>query len=213
MESKELLEKIRGKKLVPIRVEEEKHGLTFQGSLDELLDTAVALGERAIFVAFSLFNQEDLSYFPGRLSHETEEDPEPEIDLTTREPQLAKYREQFGKPCAFTVFFSHSGVRVSVSQQEEWYRKYLELRDATTSALELEYETKRAERAKKAQENLSQMTTEINTLADDAEFRALPNKDLMRQHILKKFPKASELPRRDLENLLSSLYANAKRKR
>jgi hypothetical protein len=184
----EILKEIAARQLVAVRIAVpplRQHD-SYEGSVVDLLDTAAALGIRAIFVSVLPLDEDDFL-------HESEDDDDPDddephsdepVDLVACEPSLRRFRKHIGEHALFSVWITIGDATVMLDLETEWYTEFATKREETVDRLRDERDEASDRRADARQEESKRSQRElvrrIEALVEKPEFAALPSKAAMR---------------------------------
>lgn len=218
--------------LLLIQTEElsdQRHDMTFVGTLAGYLEAIKVLGGRAIFVSTTGIDEEDFVYIPSQTRRVTSNWPFPssrhgaeeeedvfEYDLCSVVPELEKLKSRIGED----GYFELSACHLTYSIQEEWMQTFDTLRTEAEEIVDEEIlsdeEAKLAENDEIQAEEVAMLEIalkKLHSLIADKSFVRLPTQRAMRAYALDKIPELENLDeaqfKREIQDLGAKIQARS----
>ena len=214
----ELVNKIASEGCFPIRVEDisvkdTNRNLIFAGNLDGFLKAAKAMEVDVIFVANTVFDEDEFTYEYDELDEDEGEDIENKsVYLPSVMSSLSKFKNYIGQDYIFQLSVMTTSNTLDFSIQESWFDEFIEMRDKAIEKFEGNREdimsAQRAERDAKQKEALKNLKTLIN----DPKFIKLSTQKAMLAYAIEKIPELEEIDRMTLQSKIQDLNANIEAK-
>ena len=187
---------------VPIKQKEEEAVLSkpdhFDGTLEEFLSTAKAIGATAVFVQTKFlephhFNYSIESYDESDAEEEIESQEDQDIDLTTISPTLAEFKKFLGKEYSFSMSAKGGADELNLEWFATWNDELDEELEKAQEKVDAEAQEEELYDKAKQIENIAKIKNLIEGLMNDPKFvkiRTLREKKL---YATNKFPELEEL--------------------
>ena len=200
MNSTELIQRIQSVGIRPIRVTKDagRPGLTVDGSLDDFLEAAKAIGAGVIFFHTNTLTIEKFLCELDDCDNEND-DGEVEIsggdseesesfDLTVAMPALAEFKRHIGSECEFFLTAKSLLATLDFHVAETWWKTFVEERRTAVQKVTENREAIRAKMEEKEEEEEAALLKQVYGLLNDSEFCRIPTQRGMKVYALEKFP-------------------------
>lgn len=181
MKIEDLMKTLEANNLFPVRVEGiadkgDSHSMVMIGDLEYFIKSAKALDEKVVFITERIFEESDFTYEVNAFDDndddftEEAEDSVREIDLSTLLPSVDKYKEHFGKECAFRLSVRFGNNVLEYYQPEKWWLEFSELRIQAIEKIEADEDAIRSKIEEERREQQKVLTNKIKELINDDKF-------------------------------------------
>lgn len=208
---------VRERGLVPVKLQvdpanDDDRFWPFDGTLDEFLDVAKAMGSKAVYLVPYTFDKDLLEFTSddedtddesedSEYDDDDEEgdgeggvDSSPCIDLVDVEPRLSAFTARVGEQFCISFVALTGEADLHFELYAPWYEEFSALREPAVERLRASADDReRAQAAaeeKRREAELTRLIEQLDRLPTDPEFRDLRTKAAMTAYVAKQFPDA-----------------------
>ncbi|MGZ5627854.1 MAG: hypothetical protein ACXWFA_14105 [Methylobacter sp.] len=203
----ELLSKLRGENLFPIRVEsipDRTYDLEFVGSLSEFIEAAKAIQSPVVFVSTITLSEDD---FLWDNPDSDEIDIDEYVDLCRYVPELKEYKSKIGENGHIDLCASGLNSHLKFAVVEDWMAIFEGLHSQAVEMLRGASLEKQAQEEAAEDARIKHLLNNLRGLITDMNFVRLPTQRAMLAYALDDFPELETLGERVLKVEIQNLKA------